>query len=74
MVKGEQEVDGQSVLGLMLLEVTPGTEITIQAQGQDEMEAVSALAELVERRFDEEAPASAPAGRILGPQTFPPQF
>ena len=64
VVKGEQEVDGHSILSLMLLEVTPGAEITIRAQGRDEVEAVNALAGLVERRFDEEAPASAPAERI----------
>lgn len=53
VAKGEQEVSGNSVLGLMLLEVTPGAEITIKAEGEDEQQAVSALAELVAARFGE---------------------
>ncbi|MGB9803414.1 HPr family phosphocarrier protein, partial [Desulfofundulus sp.] len=51
VVKGEQEVDAKSVLGLMLLEIPKGTEITIKAQGEDEVEAVNTLAELVEKKF-----------------------
>ena len=54
VVKGEQEVDAKSVLGLMLLEATGGTEITIKADGEDEAAAVNALVALVERNFDEE--------------------
>jgi len=54
VVKGEQEADAKSVLGLMLLELTGGTEITIKARGEDEVAAVNALAELVESKFDEE--------------------
>lgn len=54
VVKGEQEVDAKSVLGLMLLEAIGGTEITIKAEGEDEVAAVNALVALVERRFDEE--------------------
>jgi len=53
VTKGEREVNGQSVLGLMLLEVTPGAEITIQAEGDDEEQAVNALAELVAGGFGE---------------------
>jgi phosphotransferase system HPr (HPr) family protein len=45
--------DGKSVLGLMLLGVTAGTEITIEAEGADEVEAVEALAALVQQRFGE---------------------
>jgi len=53
VAKGDREVSGNSVLGLMLLEVTPGTEITIKAEGEDEEQAVSTLAELVAGRFGE---------------------
>jgi len=49
----EQEVDGRSVLGLMLLELGPGKELTIRAEGEDEAEAATALAQLVERGFSE---------------------
>lgn len=53
VAKGEREVDGKSVLGLMLLEITAGVELTITAEGEDEEQAVSALAELVAGRFGE---------------------
>jgi phosphocarrier protein HPr len=53
LAKGEREVNGKSVLGLMLLEVTTGCEIVIKADGEDEEQAVAALAQLVARRFDE---------------------
>jgi phosphotransferase system HPr (HPr) family protein len=45
--------DGKSVLGLMLLGVTSEGEITIEAEGSDESEAVEALASLVGARFGE---------------------
>lgn len=50
---GDQEADGRSMLSLMLLELTPGTEITIRAEGEDEAEAAGALATLVESGFSE---------------------
>jgi phosphocarrier protein HPr len=53
LAKGEREVNGKSVLGLMLLEITTGCEIVIKADGEDEEQAVAALAQLVARRFDE---------------------
>ena len=49
----DQEADGRSVLSLMLLELTPGMEITIRAEGEDEAEAAGALAALVESGFSE---------------------
>lgn len=58
VARGEDAVDAKSVVGLMLLEAVGGTAITITAEGVDEVAAVTALAELVERGFeDEEAPA-----------------
>ncbi len=49
----DQEADGRSMLSLMLLELTPGTEITIRAEGEDEAEAAGELATLVESGFSE---------------------
>lgn len=58
VARGGDAVDAKSVVGLMLLEAVGGTAITITAEGVDEVAAVTALAELVERGFeDEEAPA-----------------
>jgi phosphocarrier protein HPr len=53
LAKGEREVNGKSVLGLMLLEITTGCEIVIKADGEDEEQAATALAQLVARGFDE---------------------
>lgn len=54
ILKGDQEVDAKSVLTLMLLEATAGTEITIRAHGEDERAAVESLIHLIERKFDGE--------------------
>jgi phosphocarrier protein HPr len=54
VVSGNQTANGKSILSLMLLGATPGTEITIEAQGEDEAEALHALAELITGRFGEE--------------------
>lgn len=53
VVKGDREADGQSILSLMILAVSKGSEIVVQAEGKDEVEAVNTLVELIERRFDE---------------------
>ena len=54
VVSGKQTANGKSILSLMLLGATPGAEITIEALGEDEAEALHALAELVTGRFGEE--------------------
>ena len=46
---GKQVVDGKSVLSLMLLGAAPGARITITADGEDETEALAALASLLEK-------------------------
>jgi phosphocarrier protein HPr len=53
--RGDQRVNGKSAIALMLLEALPGTELIIEANGEDEEDAVEALATLVERRFEEAA-------------------
>jgi phosphocarrier protein len=47
------EMDGKSIMGLLLLAAARGTTITITADGFDELEAVAALTELVETGFGE---------------------
>jgi phosphocarrier protein HPr len=53
VTRGDRRVDGKSAIGLMLLEALPGTEVTIEATGEDEQDAVDALVTLVERQFEE---------------------
>ena len=48
-----REIDGKSIMGLLLLAAAQGTEITITADGHDEQQAIAALCELVQRGFNE---------------------
>jgi len=47
------EMDGKSIMGLLLLAAARGTTITISADGDDEVAAVEALIALVETGFGE---------------------
>lgn len=55
MVKKEaQEVDGKSIMQMMLLAATQGTELEIVAEGADAAAAIKALSALIEGGFDED--------------------
>ena len=51
--KGDEEVDGKSILGILLLAAGRGSTITVRANGEDENEALDAIQELIDRKFDE---------------------
>jgi phosphocarrier protein len=51
--KGDEEVDGKSILGILLLAAGKGAVITVRAEGEDEVEAVAAIEQLIEAKFDE---------------------
>ena len=55
VTRGQQTMDGKSILGLLLLAAARGSIITITADGSDEGEAVAALVALVESGFGEDA-------------------
>ena len=50
-----REMDGKSIMGLLLLAAARGTTIVISADGPDQDEAVRALASLVSEGFGEDA-------------------
>jgi phosphotransferase system HPr (HPr) family protein len=50
----EQQADGKSILSVLLLAASRGTELIIRAEGDDEERAANALAELVTQKFGEE--------------------
>ena len=52
--KEAQMVDGKSIMQVMLLAASCGTNLLLSADGPDAADAIDALAELVERKFDEE--------------------
>lgn len=49
----EKMVDGKSILALMMLAATKGTEVRIEVDGKDEQAALDAILELIANRFDE---------------------
>jgi phosphocarrier protein HPr len=53
VTKDGQQINGKSILGVMMLAAYQGTVLCIQAEGEDEQEAVTALVELVKGKFGE---------------------
>ncbi|MEA5444877.1 HPr family phosphocarrier protein [Gammaproteobacteria bacterium AB-CW1] len=51
--KDQREVSGKSIMGLMMLAASKGTDIHIEASGTDAEAAIEHLRQLVENRFDE---------------------
>ena len=54
VVKGETDVCGRSIMGLMMLAASPGTTIELRATGAQAREALEGLGKLVDDKFDEE--------------------
>lgn len=52
--KDGEEVDGKSIMGLMMLAAGHGSVIQITAQGDDAEKAIDALGELIANKFEEE--------------------
>lgn len=52
--KNGEEVDGKSILGLLLLAASQGAAVTIAVCGEDEGIAFAAVEDLIARSFDEE--------------------
>ncbi len=50
-----REVNAKSIMGVMLLAAGPGTTLLLRADGADETTAAAAVADLFERKFDEES-------------------
>lgn len=47
-------VDAKSVMSLMLLAASQGTEISLEVEGRDQDEAMDAITSLINNRFNEE--------------------
>jgi phosphotransferase system HPr (HPr) family protein len=58
VTRGGRDMDGKSIMGLLLLAAARGSVITISAAGPDEEQALAALCALVERGFDEVTPCA----------------
>jgi phosphocarrier protein HPr len=53
IVRDDLEVNGKSIMGVMMLAAECGASITIRADGPDAQEATDAIAGLVESKFGE---------------------
>jgi phosphocarrier protein HPr len=53
LARGDRQVNGKSIMGVMMLAAAKGTPLDILASGTDEAEALEKLAALVEQRFGE---------------------
>ncbi|HEX2120907.1 MAG TPA: HPr family phosphocarrier protein [Thermoanaerobaculia bacterium] len=51
--KGDEEVDGKSILGILLLAAGRGSVVTLKADGEDERDALDAIEKLIDAKFDE---------------------
>lgn len=55
VLKDGEEVDAKSILGILLLAASQGSQVTIRCEGEDEAEAMEAVTSLISNRFDEES-------------------
>ncbi len=62
--KDEMEVNGKSIMGVMMLAAEAGASIRIRAMGSDAENAVDSLTELVLSGFSEELAPDVDTGRL----------
>ena len=53
VIKQSQKVNGKSIMGVMMLAASQGSELIIKINGPDEKEMEEALVALINNRFDE---------------------
>ncbi len=51
---GDRRVNAKSIMGVLTLAATTGSEVLIEAEGKDAEEALAAVVQLIENRFHEE--------------------
>ena len=53
IVRDDLEVNGKSIMGVMMLAAEYGSTISLRASGPDEEEAVTAIANIISNKFGE---------------------
>lgn len=53
IVKDGQEVNGKSIMGVLMLAATQGSQVTVRAEGEDAESALKAIGELIGNGFGE---------------------
>ena len=54
LIKDDVEVNGKSIMGILLLAAPQGTDIAVVVEGDDEQQAMDVIAELIEAGFGED--------------------
>jgi len=54
IIRDGLEVNGKSILGVMMLAAEMGAQVVVRAEGKDEQEALEALVKVVNDKFGEE--------------------
>jgi phosphocarrier protein len=52
--KDKRRVNGKSIMGVMMLAASKGSEVTLYTEGEDEEESMKKLEELINNRFNED--------------------
>ena len=52
LIKDGLEVNGKSIMGVMMLAAETGSTILVRAEGEDEAEAVAKIVQMIEYKFD----------------------
>ncbi len=52
--KDNLEVNGKSIMGILMLAASRGSKITLKAEGKDALQAIQTLGELIENKYGEE--------------------
>ena len=53
ILNGEQSANGKSIMSLMMLQASAGTELEVIVEGQDEANAITSIVALIEGKFGE---------------------
>jgi len=53
ILEGDKNVDGKSIMGMMMLAASQGTQIVIRTEGKDETDAIESLSDLIAQGFNE---------------------
>lgn len=54
IARNGQQVNGKSIMGVMMLAAAKGSSIDLTIEGEDEAQAMQALIQLINNRFDED--------------------
>ncbi|MFW1677966.1 HPr family phosphocarrier protein [Pontibacter sp. JAM-7] len=54
LIKDGREVDGKSIISVMMLAAAKGSWLTVRIEGEDEANAMAAIETLINNRFEED--------------------